>query len=772
MVDPARASGDEPHPDSAPSEFHRRLMAQEEGLAQASSDPASSSCDVALALAQELHNLGALLERASEPGPAPGRRWGRFEILHPLGRGGLSEVYLARDEKLGRRVALKRLRPHTSLDERTRRWLANEGQSLARLQHPGVVGVLDLDTAGEDPLLVMEYVEGAPLSAVLAHLRGEPSDDPHVRAAAVVLEPVAARVDLAQKVASALAHCHRSGVLHRDMKPSNVVVDLAFRPRLIDFGLAHLDASVGAEAPSNLTEQLVGTPAYFAPEQIDATRIGADPRSDQFSFGVLLYELLSGKQPFARATREATLQAVGRAEFEPLSTAAPELAPELDWIAQRCLEREPQARYPCMEEVAADLDAFLHYRAVSAAPPSLIRQARRVLQRHASALAWLTLAVGSSALMLASLWISNAREARAQAQTELERVRAGLAGYVDPAEYQEALFRLSDIARTEAARDARLAGLVAPGQATLIDLVGAALADELLTRVEFERAEGRQRLREFELARWRGPLNTLARLRPGDARITAELDRERVFAPQLEGVEHRLERWTPPPPGGESVRVAAPWSSDPGQGRYRWTARDQASGALLAEREFRIESDGDPLRLELTAASAFEWEFALVEVPPKAAEQDSPAPTSPALVNIGLRVIRWVDLEAVLTAEEGPGAQWRVCRVAARRRSEADAAPEAPALVPHSVAEAFAFRAGARLPTRGELATALAQQSIERAADPVALEWLGDLGRMSGNSGTLAYSTPAERLEFPTDARFCASSSGAHIAFRLARSAH
>lgn len=771
MVDPERAPGPTPDDNSAPSELHRRLMAQESGLASDSGQQADTDAARALSLAQELHALGALLERSSAPAPTPGQRWGRFEILQPLGRGGLSEVYLARDEKLGRKVALKRLRPHASLDERTRRWLANEGKSLARLQHPGVVGVLDLDAEGDDPLLVMEYVEGAPLSSVLAHLRGELSDDPHIRAAASVLEPIAARVDFAHKAASALSHCHVSGVLHRDVKPANVVVDRAFQPRLIDFGLAHLEAVVGEAEPSHLTEQLVGTPAYFAPEQIDATRIGADPRSDQFSFGVLLYELLSGKQPFARATRESTLQAVGRAEFEPLRSAAPELAPELDWIIQRCLERQPHERYPSMEAVAADLDAFLHYRAVAAAPPSLVRQARRALRRHAATTAWLALAAASGVLVLTSRWIGDAREARALARLELERTQNELARFIDPTELQEALFRLSDIARSEAARGARLAGLVAPAQSELVERVSAAAAEALLARIEFERNEGRERAREFELARWRGPLTTMGRLRPNDERIRSQLDRERVFVPELAGVEHRLERWAPPKPGGNSERVSMAWSSDPGPGCYRWTAIERSSGALLAEREFRIESDGEPLRLELARAADFDWESTLVEI---AASNDArgapPAEASPLRTNLGVRVITWRDMEAVFPVEEGPDTQWRFCQGVASRRNPAEAAPDAPALVPHPVAQAFAARVGARLPTRGELEQALASEVVERAGVRVGLEWLADLGRLSGTRGLIEYSALTERRELAADHRICATSGSVSIAFRLARS--
>lgn len=742
-------------------------MAQEDGLQRGAVE--SKPVEGPLALAQELHALGEMLTEP-ERAPTP-QRWGRFQILRPLGRGGLSEVYLAQDEKLGRRVAVKRLRPHAALDDRTRSWLMREGQSLARIQHPGVVGVLDLDTSEDAPVLVMEYVEGAPLSAVLAHVAGSPSEDPHVRAAAIVLDPIAARVDLARKIAAALAHCHAEGVLHRDIKPSNVVVDLEFQPRLIDFGLAHLDGASDVVAQAHLTEQLVGTPAYFAPEQIDATRIGVDPRSDQFAFGALLYELLSGVQPFARATRQATMQAVSNAEFAPLRRAAPHVAPELEWIVQRCLERNARERYPDMAAVAGDLHAFLHYRAVSAAPPSLLKQVARYVRRNASKVAAAGGAIALAALTTGAKYAHevNATQ-RARAQT-LAELRGSLREFSQPDDFQSALYRVADVASEVQSEIGTLRAVLAGSVDDELGQTANELADALLARVALERDEGRIGLRDFQLSRWRGALSALARVRPDDERVRAEIARERVWGPNDEALEQRLERWAPGG-GGQSPRlVPAQWISDPGLGRYRWSVFDRASGALVAEREFTLHNDCEPLQLRVEPQVELDWNGALVEVHPN----DQQASAGSSRVRIATELVTWADFERVLpqvSPSDHPDNHWRLCREARARLNAELAAPQAAAVVSYPDAELFAARIGARLPTSHEVTAAIEQGVVAAPAAPIEYEWLCQPGWMASNAAVHKYrgDPRTRRSEFMNAREFQGSASGGCICFRVARS--
>ncbi len=750
----------------AAAELHRALMAQEDGLGAPQSR--HGAVERALALARELHELGEIL--AEPDGAPPPRRWGRLRILQPLGRGGLSEVYLALDEKLARRVAVKRLRPHAALDERTRNWLVREGQSLARIQHPGVVGVLDLDTSQEDPLLVMEYVEGAPLSAVLAHLGGAPSEDPHVRAAAIVLEPVAARVDLARKIALALAHCHAEGVLHRDIKPSNVVVDLDFQPRLIDFGLAHLDGATETVAQTHLTDQLVGTPAYFAPEQIDATRIGADPRSDQFAFGALLYELLSGVQPFARATHQATLQAVAEAEFAPLRSVAPQVAPELEWIVQRSLERDARERYSDMDAVAHDLDAFLHYRAVSAEPPSLAKQLSRALRRNAARIAWIGAAFTLALLTLGAKYAHEVSAAQRERTSELEAIGSALAQFSQPDEFQSALYRLADIDHLVRAEHGTLRAALAESLAPRVAQTRAELTDALLARIDLERDEGRLGLREFQLARWRGALTSLALARPDHECVREQVARERIWGPDDPALEHRLQRWVPGGLGQQPRLVAATWVNDPGLGRYRWSAIERASGALVAERDFSLRNDDPPLELRVAPQVEFDWDYRTVEV----RAVDSTGAAGVARVRIGTRLVSWSDFERVfpqVSPREHPDNNWRILREAQRTKSPERTEPHAVAVVSYVDAEAFAARVGARLPASTELVAAIEQRLVDAPNSPVELEWLCEPGDRPGFASVYKHRPPnAGRTQHSNESRFSGITSSGCIAFRLARS--
>ncbi len=256
-------------------------------------------------------------------------RVGRYTLGQTLGIGGMGEVYAAIDPGLGRRVAIKvlpaALSAHPELKERFRR----EAEATAALNHPNVVTIHELGEDGGRLYLVMEHVDGPTLKEVLE--RDEPIDADR-------------RLGWARDVAEGLAAAHAAGIVHRDVKPANVMVDAGDRAKLLDFGLAKLGAS------SELTQagRPLGTPLYMSPEQIRGEAV--DERSDIFSFGLLLYELLSGSHPFRRDDEAATLYAIAHEAPAPCREAG-----ALEPVVARALAKDPQDRYASVEALMAEL---------------------------------------------------------------------------------------------------------------------------------------------------------------------------------------------------------------------------------------------------------------------------------------------------------------------------------------------------------------------------------------------------------------------------------
>jgi len=224
---------------------------------------------------------------------APGTHIGNYEVLTPVGAGGMGEVYRARDSRLGRDVALKVLPEALAADQERLARFEREARAVAALNHPNIVTIHSIERDGETRFITMELVDGAPLDHVLA-----PGGLPLARVLA-----------LAIPLADALAAAHDKGIVHRDLKPGNVMVTGDGRVKVLDFGLAKLDlapADAGdatqalTAAPVSTVGQVLGTMAYMAPEQVRGEAV--DARADLFAFGVLLYELLTGRRPFAGRT--------------------------------------------------------------------------------------------------------------------------------------------------------------------------------------------------------------------------------------------------------------------------------------------------------------------------------------------------------------------------------------------------------------------------------------------------------------------------------------
>jgi eukaryotic-like serine/threonine-protein kinase len=276
---------------------------------------------------------------------APGSKLGRYDVVAFVGAGGMGEVYRARDTELGRDVAIKVLRPDRQADDDARRRLTQEARTASALHHPHIATVFDVVTADGVHFIVMEYVAGRPLSALVAAglERGE-----------------ALRIAIA--VADALARAHAAGIVHRDLKPGNVVVSADGVPKVLDFGIAKLVDAPGAAAPHDETvtdltgtaprwptSGFGGTPGYIAPEQVTGARV--DSRSDIFSFGSMLYEMLTGRRAFRGANAAETIGEVLGRHPTPPRDIVPDLPLELEQVVLRCLRKEPERRFQSIADV-------------------------------------------------------------------------------------------------------------------------------------------------------------------------------------------------------------------------------------------------------------------------------------------------------------------------------------------------------------------------------------------------------------------------------------
>ena len=278
---------------------------------------------------------------------ASGVRLGPYEILAPLGAGGMGEVYRAKDTRLGREVAIKVLPEALSADTERLHRFEREARAASSLNHPNIVTIYDVGQEGQISYLAMEFVEGQTLREILA-TGGLPT--PRL-------------IALAAQMADGLARAHASGIVHRDLKPENVMVTSDGLVKLLDFGLAKLAEPTEASdslAPTLTGESVpgvvMGTVGYMSPEQ--ATGRPVDFRSDQFSFGAILYEMATGRRAFQRATAIETLSAILRDEPEPVAALDPDSPEPLARILKRCLAKDPEGRYASTRDLAHDLRAL------------------------------------------------------------------------------------------------------------------------------------------------------------------------------------------------------------------------------------------------------------------------------------------------------------------------------------------------------------------------------------------------------------------------------
>jgi len=281
-----------------------------------------------------------------------------YRILEKIGEGGMGEVYLAEDTKLKRRVTLKFLSEELTQDEERKQRFIQEARAAAAVEHPHIAAIYDVDEVGGRTFIAMEYVRGKSLHDAIRDKKLS----------------LRQSLDLAIQIADGLSTAHERGVVHRDLKPENVLLSEQGYAKIIDFGLAKLVEPLfgteDSEAPTRLKTRdgmIMGTVAYMSPEQARGTEV--DARSDIFSFGVLLSEMISGESPFRKATVADTLSAILKEPAPPVHPEGVEMPEGLDRVLARTLEKDRDTRYQAMKDVARDLRELREGMTSTARPP-------------------------------------------------------------------------------------------------------------------------------------------------------------------------------------------------------------------------------------------------------------------------------------------------------------------------------------------------------------------------------------------------------------------
>jgi len=279
-----------------------------------------------------------------------GKKILHYELIDKIGAGGMGEIYKAQDDRLHRLVAVKILSPGMSTDPDRKRRFFQEAQAASALNHPNIITLYDIVSEGDMQCIVMEYIGGKTLRDLIP-AGGLPPEQ---------------TLQYAAQIASALAAAHAAGLIHRDLKPSNIMVNSSGLIKVLDFGLAKwVDTGLSGQTGDQSTVEaaltregsIIGTVSYMSPEQAEGKRV--DGRSDIFSFGSVLYEMLTGKRAFEGRSGISTLSSILRDDVRPIYEAAPDVPPLLEQIVLRCLPKEPAARWQSMKEIETALLTLL-----------------------------------------------------------------------------------------------------------------------------------------------------------------------------------------------------------------------------------------------------------------------------------------------------------------------------------------------------------------------------------------------------------------------------
>jgi hypothetical protein len=358
-----------------------------------------------------------------------------YEILGELGRGGMGVVYQARHLALNRLVAIK-LVPAEAPTSRLVRF-HQEAEAVAKLQHPNIVQVFEFGVTDGCPFLALEFVDGGTLKDKVAGVPQPPRD--------------AAR--LVETVARAVHHAHEMRVVHRDLKPSNVLLTAGGVPKVTDFGLARfLDAGLGLTQ----TQDYVGTPAYSAPEQVLNRTADIGPATDTYALGVSLYELLTGRVPFASGSTPEILRAVAEQEPVTVRRLVPNCPRDLETVCLKCLQKDPRKRYRSADELADDLHRFLADEPIAARPVGRLERLGRWARRHPSMAGLLTAVFGLLTLVAVGAVIAAVRidDARRRADENAAAAQDAAAREAKAKEDALRAAKAADDARRKAADEA------------------------------------------------------------------------------------------------------------------------------------------------------------------------------------------------------------------------------------------------------------------------------------------------------------------------------
>ena len=311
-------------------------------------------------------------------------RLGKYLIEGLVGRGAMGVVYKARQPELNRVVALKLLIEGTHATDARRHRFEREARSIAKLNHPNIVAVHEVGDYEGQPFFTMDFVDGMPLDTFI-EWNGITST--------VVL------ADLAAQIADAVHYAHERGIVHRDLKPSNILVNRNGRPIVTDFGLAK---DLHADTLYSMTGDIMGTPAYMAPEQATGQVADLDFRADIYSMGALLYAMLTGSPPFEGKTLVETLGRVINEEPKPLHVLDPSIDADLGAICLMAMEKDPKDRYETSEDLSTDLRSFINGGPIKAQPWNWRRSSRRIMRKHRRELQFAAIAligIGIAALV-------------------------------------------------------------------------------------------------------------------------------------------------------------------------------------------------------------------------------------------------------------------------------------------------------------------------------------------------------------------------------------